>query len=217
MKEYGKELLLIAAVSCNDRALDMLFDKQADKVAKLSRKTFKQASKYLIHGLVSDVMAEPYCDKYYQGDLPDEIVVCLKKHSIANRPLFSSKEDIERALNYLESYPYKKFYYDFLSRVSELNTLILDKETTLKKYKIFRATDPLAAHFNELRTQKQNFEKKRINFFGNALYDKQKSLNKIVKNPDKFDQIRSELLVISHRFKDFFNRAEQIMSSRELE
>ena len=77
-----------------------------------------------------------------------------------------------------------------------------------------KKTDLILKNFNKLKSEKKSFEKKRCKFFSKAFTDKKEFVNKAMKDYDRFDEIRLELLSLNKEFKRFSDEAKDSFSKR---
>ena len=225
IREYGRQLLMIAAISCNDEALDTLFEKKASTGGcKLKRikETLKKTGKFLLDILAKTTdIAASYGSAAafgvpYKGDLASAVLISYKKYLAANKPVLLNKEEIERAFSYLEDHHYKRIdaiYDEFYSVWLEFQELALQLEKFLTK-SCKKKTDLILKNFNKLKSEKKSFEKKRCKFFSKAFTDKKEFVNKAMKDYDRFDEIRLELLSLNKEFKRFSDEAKDAFSKR---
>ena len=219
MKEYGRKLILISAIFCNDDTLDILFlEKKASKLgSKLDRikKTFTKVGKVLIDVMANTADTASYYATEaafgvaYKGNLATTAVNSIRTHCIANKPVSLNEKKIQEAFYYLKRHYDRRlgsYYGDFKSKERDLRSLIEEIESLFRR-NFVSIDSPISKDFYKMRKRWSGFLVEKNEFFGNAVKKREQFLKRIVNNYLKFKDIRLTLIDISNGLKDLRERA----------
>jgi len=215
MEEYGRELLLISAISCNDDAMDMLFSWNANPggaTYKRIKECFKKAGQVLLDVVANIGDASSYFASgvlfgvTYKGNLLSTALGSYRTYFVANKPILLDEGKISQALVYIEKHYHVRvnsYYEDLKAKAEGMQKEFRNLERKVPKKK----SDPLNARFvllsNETKTNYQKAILLLCGFGGNAEdVDKVNTLVRIMNNYIELKSVRAKVIESIEKLKE---------------
>tara|TARA_Y100001935_G_scaffold167862_1_gene138294 strand:+ start:3059 stop:4594 length:1536 start_codon:yes stop_codon:yes gene_type:complete len=239
LKEYGRELLLIAANSGNDMAMKVLFENGANPKGAIKARVWektKTVGKFLVDvvanvGDTSSFYASAYLfGVAYKGNLASTIVGSFRKHFLSNKLVLMTEKDIKFAFKYLDSH-YESFhkalkaicegkyesYKEVLEKVENLSKRLEDYHGHIRK------RHPHFFGLQGVKKEKEKEEERRAEFIlmGEKIFldgnFSEENVNKILNSEPSFEELLECGSGLVEIIENSIERAENLLKSHGLD